>query len=95
MFIGRANKTIFLDNIKEELFVEKIIIALENKISLEERKHTKKVSFKYESKKKSPKYPFDLEGLQKDLKTKSNKMVEIKKKVVESSKKSFWHFKRN
>ena len=54
------------------------------------------MNFRDESKKKPPKYPFDLEGLQKVLKTMSNEMVDIKKQVAEtSSKKYFRPFKRN
>lgn len=54
------------------------------------------VTFKDELKKKSPKDPFNLEGLQKVFKTMSNEMVEIKKQVFESSsKKHFSSFKRN
>jgi len=49
MFVDRDNKTIFLDNMKEALSVEKIILSLDKKTSLEERKWTKKVSFKDES----------------------------------------------
>lgn len=69
---------------KEVIVVEKRILALENKNALEERK-SKKVTFKDECKKKTPKEPFSLKGLQKVLKTMSNEMVEIKKQVVETS----------
>ena len=62
---------------------------------IEERK-SKKVSFKEDPKKKQPKDPFYLEGLQKVLKTMSNEMVDIKKQVAEtSSKKPYMPFKRN
>ena len=46
---------------------------------------------------KVSKDPFDLEGLQKVLKTMSNDMIEIKKQVTETStpKKSFHPFKIN
>ena len=63
---------------KEAIAVEKRIIALENKTTLEEWK-SKKVTFKDDSKKKVAKDPYDMEGLQKVLKTMSNEMVEIKK----------------
>ena len=44
---------------------------------------------------KAVKYPYDMEGLQKVLKTMSNEMVEIKKQVAETSiKKPFRNFKR-
>lgn len=82
MFVDRYNKKELLDNMKESLSVEKIILSLEKKISLEERKQPKKISFKDESKNKSPKDPFDLEGLEKVLKTICNEMVEIKKKLL-------------
>ena len=79
---------------KIALFVEKIILTLENKNTQEERK-TKKVTFNDEPKKKTPKYPFDLKGLQKVLKSMSNEMVETKKQVVESSfKKPFISFNK-
>jgi len=82
-------------NIKEALYVENIIIALEKKIAQEDRR-MKNVSFKDEPKKKTLKVPFDPEGLQKVLKTMSSKMVEIKKQVVDSSyNKPFISFKRN
>ena len=76
--------------------MEKRIIALEKKTALEEWK-SKKVTFKYDSKKKVAKDPYDMEGLQKVLKTMSNEIVEIKKQVVKSSykKKPFRSFKRN
>jgi len=54
---------------------------------LEERK-SKKVTFKEDSKKKQAKDPFDLEGLKKVLKTRSNEMVDIKKQVAETSSKN-------
>ena len=54
------------------------------------------MSFKEDPKKKQSKDPFDLEGLQKVLKTMSNEMVDIKKQVEEtSSKNSYRPFKRN
>jgi len=55
-------------------------------VTLQEIRKTIKVTFKDESKKKVPKDPFNLEGLQKVLKIMSNEMVDIKKQVVESSK---------
>lgn len=80
---------------KESITIEKQIIALENKNSLEERKF-KNVTFKDESKKKILKDPFNHEGPQKVLKTMSNEMVEIKKQVAKSSsRKPFRPFKRN
>ena len=81
---------------KEALSVEKRIISMKNKSSQEDRK-SKKVSFENDSKKKPPKYPFDVQGLQKVLKTMTNEMVDIKKKVAEKSnaKKTFRSFKRN
>ena len=63
---------------KESLDVEKRINSLEKKAALEDRK-AKKVSFKEDSKKKSSKDPYDMEGLQKVLKTLSNEMIDIKK----------------
>ena len=62
---------------KEALSVERRIIALEKRSQTDRRK-SKKVTFKDDSKNKSSKDPFDLEGLQKVLKTMSNEMVEIK-----------------
>lgn len=80
---------------KEAIVVEKHIIALENKSTLEERK-SKKITFKDDSKKKAFKDPYDMEALQNVLKTMSNGMVEIKNQVVETStKKPFRNFKRN
>lgn len=80
---------------KEAIVFEKRILAIENKNAPKERK-SKKVTFRDESKKKVTNDPYDMEGLQKVLKTMSNEMVEIKKKVVESSPKiSFRIFKRN
>lgn len=79
---------------KEALAVEKRIKAVEKKVALEDRK-SKKVSFKDDSKKKTPKDPYDIEGLQKVLKTLSNEMVEIKKQVAETStKRPFRNFKK-
>ena len=63
---------------KEALAVEKIILDLEKRSEIEDRK-SKKVTFSQDSKKKVSKDPFDLEGLQKVLKTMSNYMFEIKK----------------
>lgn len=104
IFAPRSNTTIFVDrgakptlaeNMKEAIAVEKHILALEKKNTLEERK-SKKVTFRDESKKKVTKDPYDMEGLKKVLKTMSNEMVEIKKQVVEtSSKRQFRNFKRN
>ena len=95
IFVDRSNKATLVENMKEALSVERIFVALENKTKVEHKK-SKKVTFKDESKKKSPKDPFDLEGLQKVLKTISNDMVEIKKQVAEtSSKKPFRSFRKN
>ena len=74
--------------------VEKRVIALEKRSAIEEHK-SKKVTLKEDSKKKQAKDPFDLEGLQKVLKTMSNEIVDIKKQVAEtSSKKPYKAFKR-
>jgi len=93
-FIDRANRATLVDNMEESRSVEKRILSLEKKTTQEEQK-TKKVTFKEEPKKKTPKDPFDLEGLQKVLKSMSNEMVEIKKQVAKSSKKPFRSFRRN
>lgn len=94
IFVVSAEKPTLVENMKEAIAVEKCIIALEKKISLKERK-SKKVTFKDDSKKKVAKDPYDMEGLQKVLKTMSNEMVEIKKQVAETStKKPFRNFKR-
>ena len=86
---------VLVENMKEALFCEKRIFGLEKKTDLEDRK-AKKITFKDNSKKKTPKEPFDLEGLQKVLKTMSNEMVEIKKQVAESSSKKYFRtLKRN
>lgn len=78
----------------EAITVEKCIIALEKRSAIEERK-SKKVTFREDSKKKQMKDPFDLEGLQKVVKTMSNETIDIKKQVAEnSSKKPFRTFKR-
>ena len=69
---------------KESLSIEKRITALEKNNCQEDWK-SKKVSFKDDSKKKLPKYPFDVEGLQKVLKTMKNEMENIKKQVAENS----------
>lgn len=71
IFVDRAGKTTLAENMKEALAVEKRIIALEKKTALEERKN-KKVTFKDDAKKKTQKDPYDMEGLQKVLKTMSN-----------------------
>ena len=78
IFVDRVGKPTLAENMKEALAVEKRINALEKKAALEDRK-AKKVSFKEDSKKKTPKDPYDMEGLQKVLKTLSNEMVDIKK----------------
>jgi len=78
IFVDRARKPTLAENMKEALDVEKCINALEKKAALEDRK-AKKVSFKDDSKKKTPKDPYDMEGLQKVLKTLSNEMIDIKK----------------
>ena len=94
IFVDRAAKPTLAENMKEAIAVEKRIISLEKKNAIEERK-SKKVSFKDDSKKKA-KDPYDMEGLQKVLKTMSNEMVEIKKQVAETStKKPFRNFRRN
>lgn len=94
IFVDRAAKPTLAKNMKEALSVEKRIISLEEKAALEDRK-SKKVSFKDDSKKKTPKDPYDMEGLQKVLKTMSNEMVEIKKQVAETSTKMpFRNFKK-
>jgi len=61
---------------KEFLSIEEIILALEKRSEMEDKKY-KKVTFSQESKKKTPKDSFNLEGLQKLLKTMSNDMNEI------------------
>lgn len=64
--------------------------------SSRKEKHDRRTKSKEDPKKKQSKYLFDLEGLQKVLKIMSNKMVDIKKKVVEtSSKKPYKPYRRN
>jgi len=79
IFVDRANKNTLVENMKEVVSVEKGINALEKKKDQED-KRLKKVTFKDESRKKAPKYPFGLEGLQQVLQTLSNEKVEIKNK---------------
>lgn len=81
IFVDRAAKTTLAKNMKEAIAVEKHIIALEQKKTVDKRK-SKKVMFKEYPKKKQPKDPFDLAGLQKVLKIMSNEMVDIKKQVA-------------
>ena len=52
IFVDRAEKPTLAENMKEAIAVEKRITSLEKKNSIEERK-SKKVSFKYDSKKKA------------------------------------------
>jgi len=66
---------------KETIAVEKRILDLQKENTLEERKSIN-VTFKDGPKKKTLKDPFDLEGLEKVLKTLSNEMVDIEKKVA-------------
>ena len=95
IFVDRENKTTLVENLTEAIAVEKHVIALEKRSVIEERK-SKKITFKEDSKKKQTKDPFDLEGLQKVLKTMSNEMIDIKKQVAEtSSRKPYRAFKRN
>ena len=54
IFIDRANKTTLVENMKEEIVVEKCITTLEKKNAMEERK-SKKVSFKEDPKKNNRK----------------------------------------
>lgn len=93
IFVNRATKPTLVENMKEAIAVEKCI--LDKKNELEEIK-SKKVTFRDESKKKEPKYPFDLEALQKVLETMSNEMVNIKKQVAETfSRKDYRPYKIN
>jgi len=62
IFVDRARKPTLAENMKEALAVEKRINSLEKNATLEDRK-SKKVSFKDDSKKKTPKDPYDMEGL--------------------------------
>ena len=80
---------------KESLSVEKRITALKKNNSQEDHK-SKKISFKDDSKNKTPKDPFNVEGIQKILKTMTNEMTDIKKQVAENSnsKKVFRNFKQ-
>lgn len=79
---------------KEALDVEKCVIALQKEAAREDIK-SKNVSFKDDSKKKMAKDPYDMQGLQKVLKTMSNEMVEFKKQVDETStKRPFRKFKK-
>ena len=68
IFVDREKMETLVENMKESLSVEKHITALEKNNSQEDRK-SNKVYFKYDSKKKAPIDPFDVEGLQKNLKT--------------------------
>ena len=89
IFVDRASKLTLVENMKEAITVEKRILSLDKKNALEERK-SKKVTFRDESKKEPPKDLFDLEGLQKVLKTMSNEMVDIKKQVADTSSKKYF-----
>ena len=68
IFVDRATKPTLVENMKEAIVVENCILAVEKKNIVDERK-SKKVSFRDDPKKKQSKDPFDLEGLQKVLKT--------------------------
>ena len=95
IFVDRASKTTLVENLAEGLAVERRVVALEKRSTIEERK-SKKISFKEETKKKKTKDPFDMEGLQKVLKAMSNEMIDIRKQVAESSpRKPLRSFKRN
>lgn len=95
IFVDGAAKPTLAENMKEAVVVEKCILALEKKNVVDERK-SKKVAFRDDPKKKQSKDPFDLEGLQKVLKTMSNEMVDIKKQMAEtSSKKPYKPFRMN
>jgi len=63
ILVDRATKSTLAENMKETIAMEKHILVVEEKNALEEHK-SKKVTFRDDSKKKPPKYPFDLEGLQ-------------------------------
>lgn len=94
IFVDNANKNTLVENMKEVVSIKKGKNALERKKDQEDRK-LKRVTFKDEAKKKAPKDPFDLEGLQEVFKTLSNDIVDIKKQVVEySSRKPLRPFKR-
>ena len=56
IFVDRAAKPTLAKNMKEAIAVEKCILALEKKNTLEDRK-SKKVTFTDDSKKKSTKVP--------------------------------------
>jgi len=71
IFVDRVAKPTLAKNMKEAIVVQKCILAVKNKNALEEIKY-KKVTFRDDSRKKPPKDPFDLKGLQKVLKTMSN-----------------------
>jgi len=78
----------------EAIMVEKRILVLENKNVVDERKY--KVTFTDDPNKNQLKDPFDLEVLQKVLKTISNEMLDIKRQVVEtSSKKPYKPYRKN
>lgn len=62
LLVDRENLATLANNMKANLYVEKHIISLEKKTSQEDKK-SKKVNFRDDSKKKAPKYPFDLEVL--------------------------------
>lgn len=81
IFVDRFSKPTLAKNMKKSIVVEKSILALEKKNAIDERK-SKKVAFRDDPKKKKLKDPFDLEGLQKVLKTMSNKMVGIKRQIA-------------
>ncbi|WP_205016080.1 hypothetical protein, partial [Pseudonocardia sp. EV170527-09] len=78
IFVDREKLETLAENMKESLSVDKCITTLEKKNYQDDLK-SKKVSFKDDSNKKTSKDPFDVESLQKVLKTMTNEMEDIKK----------------
>lgn len=61
-FVDRTNKASLVENMKEALSIQRRILALEKKSQTNEMK-TKKVMFEDDCKNKTPKDPFNLEGI--------------------------------
>jgi hypothetical protein len=96
MFVKRESKNTLTEEMQEDLYVEKEISSIASKSPSEDSRSsitTKKTIVKDEMKDKDV---FDMENLQKVMKTLANEIVDVKRKLVEVSNKSFRpFFKRN
>jgi hypothetical protein len=92
MFVKQATNNTLIEAIQEDLEFEKEMSSIENKSSVEEPRSSQTVKKEIMKEEKKDKDSFDMDSLQKVIKTTTNEMVDVKGNLVEVSNRPFRPF---